>query len=184
MTLAGPSTPPGTCYTHALTKFLHDRGHIGFDEPFKGRSTADDLGAFQLRVPHPHRHVCDGPPAQGPRHPAPRGHQPLDNDKLDLEGSEPGGRNTPKPSSSWKTTVPTCGHEVEKMSKSKYNVQTPDDLVERYGADTLRYEMFWASDPAQTVGHSGHQRGSQFFAQDTASVHPSSRRRSDACRSL
>jgi leucyl-tRNA synthetase len=36
-----------------------------------------------------------------------------------------------------------CGMEIEKMSKSKYNVQTPDDLVERYGADTLRcYEMF------------------------------------------
>ena len=36
-----------------------------------------------------------------------------------------------------------CGHEVEKMSKSKFNVQTPDDLVEQYGADTLRmYEMF------------------------------------------
>jgi leucyl-tRNA synthetase len=36
-----------------------------------------------------------------------------------------------------------CGHEVEKMSKSKFNVQTPDDLVEKYGADTLRmYEMF------------------------------------------
>lgn len=33
--------------------------------------------------------------------------------------------------------------EVEKMSKSKYNVQTPDDLVDKYGADTLRcYEMF------------------------------------------
>ena len=33
--------------------------------------------------------------------------------------------------------------EVEKMSKSKYNVQTPDELVEKFGADTLRmYEMF------------------------------------------
>ncbi len=36
-----------------------------------------------------------------------------------------------------------CGSEVEKMSKSKFNVQNPDDLVARYGADTLRlYEMF------------------------------------------
>ena len=36
-----------------------------------------------------------------------------------------------------------CGWEVEKMSKSMYNVQNPDDLVARYGADTLRlYEMF------------------------------------------
>ena len=36
-----------------------------------------------------------------------------------------------------------CGWEIEKMSKSKYNVQNPDDLVEKYGADTLRlYEMF------------------------------------------
>jgi len=35
------------------------------------------------------------------------------------------------------------GTMVEKMSKSKYNVVTPDDLVEKYGADTLRlYEMF------------------------------------------
>ncbi len=36
-----------------------------------------------------------------------------------------------------------CGWEIEKMSKSLYNVQNPDDLVESYGADTLRlYEMF------------------------------------------
>jgi leucyl-tRNA synthetase len=36
-----------------------------------------------------------------------------------------------------------CGHEVEKMSKSKFNVVNPDDIIERFGADTLRmYEMF------------------------------------------
>ena len=36
-----------------------------------------------------------------------------------------------------------CGVEVEKMSKSKFNVVNPDDIVEHYGADTLRlYEMF------------------------------------------
>ncbi|MDB5122845.1 MAG: leucyl-tRNA synthetase [Mucilaginibacter sp.] len=36
-----------------------------------------------------------------------------------------------------------CGWEIEKMSKSKFNVVNPDDLIVRYGADTLRmYEMF------------------------------------------
>lgn len=53
-----------------------------------------------------------------------------------------------------------CGHEVEKMSKSKYNVQTPDELVEKYGADTLRmYEMFLGpieqAKPWDTKGISG-----------------------------
>jgi len=53
-----------------------------------------------------------------------------------------------------------CGSEVEKMSKSKYNVQTPDELVEKYGADTLRcYEMFLGpleqAKPWDTQGISG-----------------------------
>ncbi|MEX2411831.1 MAG: class I tRNA ligase family protein, partial [Candidatus Paceibacterota bacterium] len=37
----------------------------------------------------------------------------------------------------------TVSREVEKMSKSKYNVVNPDDICDQYGADTLRmYEMF------------------------------------------
>jgi len=36
-----------------------------------------------------------------------------------------------------------CGYAVEKMSKSMFNVVNPDDIIENYGADTLRmYEMF------------------------------------------
>lgn len=53
-----------------------------------------------------------------------------------------------------------CGSEVEKMSKSKYNVQNPDELIEKYGADTLRmYEMFLGpleqSKPWDTQGIEG-----------------------------
>ena len=53
-----------------------------------------------------------------------------------------------------------CGWEVEKMSKSKYNVVNPDDIVEEYGADTLRlYEMFLGpleqSKPWNTNGITG-----------------------------
>lgn len=50
--------------------------------------------------------------------------------------------------------------EVEKMSKSKYNVVTPDDICEQYGADTLRlYEMFLGpleqAKPWNTAGITG-----------------------------
>lgn len=53
-----------------------------------------------------------------------------------------------------------CGNEVEKMSKSKYNVVTPDLMVEQYGADCLRlYEMFLGplelSKPWNTNGITG-----------------------------
>ena len=53
-----------------------------------------------------------------------------------------------------------CGTEVEKMSKSKYNVVTPDDIAEKFGADTLRlYEMFLGpleqSKPWNTNGITG-----------------------------
>jgi leucyl-tRNA synthetase len=56
-----------------------------------------------------------------------------------------------------------CGVEVEKMSKSKFNTVNPNDLVEKYGADTFRmYEMFLGpvemSKPWDTKGIEGVHR--------------------------
>ncbi len=56
-----------------------------------------------------------------------------------------------------------CGAEVEKMSKSKYNVVTPDSMVAKYGCDTFRmYEMFLGpieqSKPWNTEGIDGVSR--------------------------
>ncbi|MDR2534004.1 MAG: leucine--tRNA ligase [Tannerellaceae bacterium] len=56
-----------------------------------------------------------------------------------------------------------CGWQVEKMSKSKYNVVNPDEMIDRYGADTFRiYEMFLGplelSKPWDTNGIDGSHR--------------------------
>ncbi len=134
-------------YSRFWTKFLCDRGHIGFDEPFKfminqgmilGRSN------FVYRIQGTNTFVTAN---KRKEHTTQRLHVDInlvENDKLNLDGFR-----------AWRPEFANaeflldedgtylCGHEVEKMSKSKYNVQTPDDLVERYGADTLRcYEMF------------------------------------------
>lgn len=56
-----------------------------------------------------------------------------------------------------------CHTEMDKMSKSRFNVVNPDDLIERFGADTLRlYEMFLGpieqSKPWDTKGIEGSYR--------------------------
>ena len=73
-----------------------------------------------------------------------------------------------------------CGWAVEKMSKSMYNVVNPDDIVEKYGADTLRlYEMFLGpleqSKPWDTNGIDGVHRflkrlWSLFYKENTCLV--------------
>jgi leucyl-tRNA synthetase len=54
-----------------------------------------------------------------------------------------------------------CGWEVEKMSKSKYNVQNPDDLIQKYGADAFRlHEMFFGPyRKPQALEKGGHRGG-------------------------
>ncbi len=73
-----------------------------------------------------------------------------------------------------------CEREVEKMSKSKFNVVNPDELIERFGADTLRcYEMFLGPieqhKPWDTQGIEGTHRflkkvWNQFHDGDTFSI--------------
>ncbi len=85
----------------------------------------------------------------------------IDNDKLDIEtfkNSREEYKNAEFILEEDGTYI--CGSEVEKMSKSKFNVQTPDELVEKFGADTLRmYEMFLGpleqTKPWDTKGISG-----------------------------
>ena len=85
----------------------------------------------------------------------------VDNDKLDIEAFKvwrPEFADAKFIVENDETYI--CGSEVEKMSKSKFNVQTPDELVEKFGADTLRmYEMFLGpleqTKPWDTKGISG-----------------------------
>lgn len=82
-------------------------------------------------------------------------------DELDFQGYNTWARedNIKQPVTNSKGKI-KVSREVEKMSKSKYNVVTPDDICEEYGADTLRlYEMFLGpleqAKPWNTAGITG-----------------------------
>ncbi|UTA70228.1 leucine--tRNA ligase [Emticicia sp. 21SJ11W-3] len=88
----------------------------------------------------------------------------VDNDVLDVEKFK-ATRNDigDDPQFILEDGVYRCGSEVEKMSKSKFNVVNPDDIVDKYGADTFRlYEMFLGplteSKPWDTRGIEGTYR--------------------------
>jgi len=151
-------------YSRFWTKFLCDLDLIGFDEPFTTMINQGMIlgrSSFVYRVQGTSQFVSY---EKRKEYKTQRLHVDInlvEGDKLDLDGFK-----------SWRKEYAdaefilgddgtyTCGHEVEKMSKSKFNVQTPDELVEKYGADTLRcYEMFLGpltqSKPWDTQGISG-----------------------------
>jgi leucyl-tRNA synthetase len=67
----------------------------------------------------------------------------VDNDILDIEAFKKWSADESEPEFILENNKFVCGWAIEKMSKSLYNVVNPDDLVVKYGADTLRlYEMF------------------------------------------
>jgi len=83
-------------------------------------------------------------------------------DELDVEAFKNHALNTDYKTAEFilEDGVYKVGREVEKMSKSKYNVVNPDDIVKQYGADSLRlFEMFLGpleqAKPWSTSGISG-----------------------------
>lgn len=67
----------------------------------------------------------------------------VDNDVLDIEAFKKWRAEYADHEFIYENGTFLCGYAIEKMSKSLYNVVNPDELIQKYGADTLRlYEMF------------------------------------------
>ncbi|MTI30550.1 leucine--tRNA ligase [Xanthovirga aplysinae] len=133
-------------YARFWTKFLKDLGFASVEEPFKkliNQGMIQGRSNFVYRVNSSNKYVSHNLRKE---YDTTRLHVDVNivhNDILDLEAF----RNWRPDFSDAEFILEDgkyiCGSEVEKMSKSKFNVVNPDDIIERFGADTLRlYEMF------------------------------------------
>ena len=151
-------------YARFWTKALYDLGYIPFEEPFQkliNQGMILGRSSFVYRIQQSNEFVTFNKKNDYNVTPIHVDISLVDNNKLDLEGFK---NWMPEYASATfileEDGSYTCGYEVEKMSKSKFNVQTPDELVEKFGADTLRmYEMFLGpleqSKPWDTKGITG-----------------------------
>ncbi|MDB0011362.1 leucine--tRNA ligase [Crocinitomicaceae bacterium] len=134
-------------YARFWTKFLYDQGFISFDEPFQKMINQGMIlgrSSFVYRIDGTNTFVTSSKRKEQKTIPIHVDISIVDNDKLDIEAFKKSREEYNNAELILEENGDyICGHEVEKMSKSKFNVQTPDDLVEKFGADTLRmYEMF------------------------------------------
>ena len=133
-------------YSRFWMKFLFDMGLVSEQEPFKkminqgmilGRSN------FAYRVKDTNTFVSYGLKDQHETTAIHVDVNLVENDVLDVEAFKAWRPDFSNAEFILEDGAYKCGAEVEKMSKSKYNVVSPDLIVEKYGADTLRmYEMF------------------------------------------
>ncbi|GGF18412.1 leucine--tRNA ligase [Echinicola rosea] len=133
-------------YSRFWTKFLYDKGFINIVEPFKkmiNQGMIQGRSNFVYRIKGTNKFVSHGLRKD---HETAAMHVDVNivqNDQLDLEKFKAWRPDLADAEFILEDGKYICGAEVEKMSKSKYNVVNPDDIIERYGADTLRlYEMF------------------------------------------
>ncbi len=146
-------------YVRFWTKFLNDLGYIPVNEPAKkliNQGMIQGRSNFVYRDVESHKFVSHGLIKNYKTTQIHVDVNIVSNDLLDIEAfknwreeyknaefileSTDGGTPLSKGEGSG---VYKCGWEVEKMSKSKWNVVSPDDICNEHGADTLRlYEMF------------------------------------------
>ncbi|PKG50108.1 leucine--tRNA ligase [Olleya sp. 1-3] len=154
-------------YSRFWTKFLKDRAFVGVDEPFKkliNQGMILGTSAFIYREDGTNTYLSKGLVKDKKVAPIHVKVQYVNaSDELNIEGL----KNDAEFGADYKDAefiledgVYKVGREVEKMSKSKYNVVSPDAICEQYGADSLRlYEMFLGpleqAKPWNTAGITG-----------------------------
>jgi leucyl-tRNA synthetase len=154
-------------YSRFWNKFLKDRGYAPTEEPFKkliNQGMILGMSAFVYRSEDSRKLYSKGLIAGEKVHPI---HVDLAviNDitnELDIEAFKKHPLYSDYKDAEFilENGKYIVGREVEKMSKSKYNVVNPDDICNDYGADTLRlYEMFLGpleqAKPWNTAGITG-----------------------------
>ncbi len=133
-------------YARFWTKFLYDMGFIEVDEFAKkliNQGMIQGRSNFAYRINGENKYVSKGLKDQYDTTPIHVDVSIVKDDVLDIQAFKKFRPDAAGADFVLEDGKYLCGWEVEKMSKSKYNVVNPDDLVDRYGADTLRmYEMF------------------------------------------
>lgn len=153
-------------YSRFWNKFLYDCGEICEDEPFRkliNQGMIQGRSNFVYRIKDTNTFVSFGLKDQYDTTPIHVDVNIVSNDILDLEAFKAWRPEFADAEFVLEDGKYICGYAVEKMSKSMFNVVNPDDVIDRYGADTLRlYEMFLGpleqSKPWDTNGIDGVAR--------------------------
>jgi leucyl-tRNA synthetase len=153
-------------YSRMWTKVMFDLGLISFDEPFKkllNQGMIQGSSRFVYRIKGTNQFVSFGHKDNYDTDPLHVDVNIVDGVELDTEAFKKSKPEYSDASFILEDGKYICGSEVEKMSKSKVNTVNPDQIVEKYGADTFRmYEMFLGpvemSKPWDTKGIEGVHR--------------------------